>query len=411
MAKKSDKSDTPSIEIRDSLAETLMESLNKESKGGKVAFFLDTGDDPSQIVDWISTGNSMVDLDISNRPYGGIPVGRITELTGLEASGKSLMGAHILAETQRKGGVAVFIDTESSVDANFLTAIGVDVKKLLYISVSTVEEIFENIESIVEKIRKSNKDRLVTILIDSVAAASTAKEAAADHGQDGYATGKAIIISKAMRKITEMIARQRICLVFTNQLRQKLGFVGFGDPWTTSGGKALAFHASVRLRLKGTGQIKAGDTIVGIKTKATVIKNRMGPPMRSTEFNIFFDRGIDNYGNWLDLALDYDVIAPAKVETTSDDGKKKTKKELEEERAAMKKAKSLQFLYNSDKSDPSVVEKVVFERKDFSKLLLERPEVKEAIYLKLCDARIMKYNTDGSSEEIEISDGGEGMEE
>ena len=198
MAKKSESDD-----VHDNLADTLLESLNKENKdGGKIAFFLNDEEDPSQIVDWVSTGNSMVDLDISNRPHGGVPVGRITELTGLEASGKSLMGAHLLAETQKKGGVAVFIDTESSVSPEFLSAIGVDIAKMLYVSVNTVEEVFDTVESIVAKVRKANNNRLVTILVDSVAAASTSKELASDHGQDGYATGKAIIISKAMRKIT-----------------------------------------------------------------------------------------------------------------------------------------------------------------------------------------------------------------
>lgn len=406
MAKKSESDD-----VRDNLADTLLESLNKENKdGGKIAFFLNDEEDPSQIVDWVSTGNSMVDLDISNRPHGGVPVGRITELTGLEASGKSLMGAHLLAETQKKGGVAVFIDTESSVSPEFLSAIGVDINKMLYVSVNTVEEIFDTIESIVAKVRKANNNRLVTILVDSVAAASTSKELASDHGQDGYATGKAIIISKAMRKITEMIARQRVCLVFTNQLRQKLGFVGFGDPWTTSGGKALAFHASVRIRLQGVGQIKVGDAVVGIKTKSKIIKNRMGPPMRSTEFNIFFDRGIDNYGNWLELLTEYELVGPAKADKTDDKGKKKTKKEIEEEKEANKKAKSLQFVFEVEGKEPEIVK---FEKKDFPKMLAERPDLKEYLYQKLCDARVMKYRTTGESleDDIEVDSGGEGMDE
>jgi hypothetical protein len=146
-------------------------------------------------------------------------------------SGKSLMGAHLLAETQRKGGLAVFIDTESSVDRDFLTAIGVDTNKMMYLTLDTVEDIFDKIEEMIAMVRKANKNRLVTILVDSVAAASTKKEMASDHGADGYATGKAIAISKAMRMITGLISKQRICLVFTNQLRQKVGFVGLGDPW------------------------------------------------------------------------------------------------------------------------------------------------------------------------------------
>lgn len=392
----------------DELADSLAEALNKKSETGKVAFFLDAQDDPSQIVDWVSTGNDILDLAIANRPNGGVPAGRITELTGLEASGKSLLAAHLLATTQKMGGLAVFIDTEYAVSAEFLTAIGVDVKKMLYIAVTTVEDVFDNIESIVAQIRKSNKDRLVTIVVDSMAAASTKKELASDHGADGYATGKAIAISKAMRKITELIAKQRICCAFTNQLRQKIGFVGLGDPWTTSGGKALAFHASLRLRLKAIGRITTADKrVIGIKTKCTVIKNRMGPPMKSVDFDIYFDRGIDNYGNWLELLINEDIITNAK-KIKSD--KKKTKKELELEKEEDKKAKNLQFIMTVEGKD---TETVVFEKKNLPTLLIERPDCKEFLYGKLCESYIMKYKTPSSEimEDVELDEGSEGMEE
>lgn len=400
--------DTEVESVRDEMAEALAESLNKNSDG-KVAFFLDAEDDPSQIIDWVPTGNDMVDLSIANRPNAGLPVGRIIEITGLEASGKSLMGAHLLAETQRKGGLAVFIDTETSVSPEFLTAIGVDVKKMLYINVDTVEDIFDNIEAMVAHVRKSNKNRLVTILVDSVAAASTKKEMASDHGADGYATGKAIAISKAMRKITGLIAKQRICLCFTNQLRQKVGFVGLGDPWTTSGGKALAFHCSVRLRLQAAGQIKNADKqTIGIKTKCKVIKNRLGPPMRSVTFDIFFDRGIDNYGNWLEHLIEWDIVTNAKKVKG---GEKKTKKQLEEEKEEDKKAKSLQFIMTfTGGKDP---ETVVFEKRDLPKLLIERPECKEFLYGKLCEHFIMKYKAPNSemADDVEYDSSAEGMEE
>ncbi len=407
--KKKGKSDTEVESVRDDMADALAASLNKASDG-KVAFFLDAEDDPSQIIDWVSTGNDMVDLAIANRPNAGLPVGRIVELTGLEASGKSLMGAHLLAETQRKGGLAVFIDTETSVSPEFLTAIGVDVKKMLYINVDTVEDIFDNIESMINHVRKANKNRLVTILVDSVAAASTKKEMASDHGADGYATGKAIAISKAMRKITSLIAKQRILLCFTNQLRQKVGFVGLGDPWTTSGGKALAFHCSVRLRLQAAGQIKNSDKqTIGIKTKCKVIKNRMGPPMRSVMFDIFFDRGIDNYGNWLEHLIEWDIVTNAKkVKDAS--GKKKTKKEEEVEKEEDKKAKSLQFIMAVEGKDS---ETVVFEKKDLPKLLIERPDCKDFLYGKLCEHFVMKYKAPNSemADDVEYSEAGEGMDE
>ena len=297
------------MSTRDELAGVLAETLNKQFKDMKVAYFLDGSDTtPTDIKDFVSTGSTMLDLAISNKPNGGIAVGRITELNGLESSGKSLLGAHILAETQRKGGVAVYIDTETSVSTEFLGAIGVDVESMLYLHLETVEDIFSAIEEIVAKVRESDKDRLVTILVDSLAAATTKVELEADFDKDGWATAKAIIISKAMRKITQMIGRQKVALVFTNQLRQKLG-VMFGDPWTTSGGKALPFHASTRIRLKNTGQIKdTKKNTIGIKMRAQVIKNSLGPPMRHADFNLYFETGIDNEGSWLTVLKDHKLV-------------------------------------------------------------------------------------------------------
>lgn len=410
MEKENKKKKSVEVELgtgRDELAEALADSINKSSDG-KVAFFLDAEDDPSQITDWVSTGNSLVDLTIANRGNGGLPVGRITELTGLEASGKSLMGAHLLAETQRKGGLAVFIDTETSVSTDFLTAIGVDVPKMLYINVDTVEDVFDKVEEIIALVRKSSKNRLVTILVDSVAAASTKKELASDHGADGFATGKAIAISKAMRKITGLIAKQRICLCFTNQLRQKVGFVGLGDPWTTSGGKAIAFHASLRLRLKQMNQIKNADKqTVGIRTKCTVVKNRMGPPMRSVEFDIYFDRGIDNYSNWLEHLIEWDIVTNAKKVKVA--GEKKTKKQMDDEKEEDKKAKSLQFIMPVEGKEP---ETVVFEKKDLPKLLKDRPECRDYLYGKLVENFVMKYKAPNSeiADDVEYDEASEGAE-
>ena len=247
MARKS-KAQKQAIDSRDELAGVIADSLNKKFKSMKVAYFLDGAEDtPTDLTEWVSTGSSLLDLAISNRPNGGIPVGRITELTGLEASGKSLIGAHLLANTQKQGGLAVYIDTENAMNEEFARAIGIDISKMLYIQLEAIEDIFDVIENIILKIRESDNDRLVTIVVDSVAAATTKVEQEADFEKDGWATSKAIIISKAMRKVTQLIGRQRICLVFTNQLRVRLG-VSFGDPYTTSGGKALGFHASCRLR-------------------------------------------------------------------------------------------------------------------------------------------------------------------
>ena len=221
---------TPSSK-KDTLANILHASLNKQFKDCKVAYFLDGKEDnPSNITDWVSTGSSLLDLAISNRPNGGLPAGRIVEITGLEAGGKSLLTAHVLANTQKMGGLAILIDTENAISEQFMEAIGVDNSKLLYIQLETIEDIFEAVENIITKVRESDKTKLVTIAIDSMAGASTKSEIEGDYDKDGYATGKAILLSKAMRKITNMIGQERILLVITNQLRAKVGCV---NPETT----------------------------------------------------------------------------------------------------------------------------------------------------------------------------------
>jgi len=382
MAKKKSKSKD---ELTDSLASTLAESINKQFKGQnyKTAFFLAGDDDaPTNVKEWVGSGCSMLDLAISNRPHGGFPVGRITEITGLEASGKSLLAAHALAETQKKGGLGVYIDTEAASSAEFLTAIGVDLKQMLYVPLETIEEIFETIETIVENVRKSDKDRLVTIIVDSVMGASTKIEMDAEYDKDGYATSKSIILSKAMRKVTNWIARERICLIFTNQLRTKLG-VSFGDPWTTSGGKALPFHASVRLRLKSLGQIKAKvngkEQVVGIKTRCLIVKNRMGPPLRSVDYDIYFDSGIDNYGGWLTVMKDFKLVSQAGAWYTYQD---------------------------VDLETGEVLDEVKFQSKDFMEKVADNPAIRERLYQRICDAYIFKYQAgiDGGIDDVTVDE-------
>ena len=366
--------------VRDELSSILATNLNKKFKSAhKVAYFLDGGEQtPTDLDGWVSTGSPMLDLAISNRPDGGLPVGRITEITGLEGSGKSLLAAHAIADTQKKGGLGVYIDTENACNTEFLEAIGIDIQKMLYVPLESVEDIFEAIDSIIESVRGSDKKKLVTIVVDSVAGASTKVELSADYDQAGYATQKAIIISKAMRKVTNLIGRERISLIFTNQLRTRLG-VSFGDPWTTSGGKAIAFHSSCRIRLKSMGQLKSKiggvDQVVGIKTRAQVIKNRMGPPLRSVDYDIYFDRGIDNYGSWLQMMKTYKLVSQSGAWYTYVD--KETGEELK------------------------------FQAKNFEDLLQDRPELKETIYKEICNSYIMAYkesSKESNIDNIELED-------
>ena len=349
---------------RDELVELLANELNKANKdGGKIAYFLDEQENPAEISDWISTGSSILDLAISNRPHGGLPVGKMVEFNGLEGTGKSLLSAHVAADTQKKGGVAVVIDTENAAAPEFWKSLGVDLKKLLYVQCETVEDIFEKMEQMIGIVRKSNKDRILTIIVDSVAAASTKVELESDHGKDGYATGKSIIISKAMRKITTMIGRQKVLTVFTNQLRQNINAMAFGDKYVVSGGKSLAYHCSVRVRLNNTGKLKKGEEVIGNECKAVVVKNRMGPPQRQASFDIYFDSGIADYGSWIKVLKENNLVKQGGA-------------------------------YYTYKKDDGTEWK--FQSKDFVSTMKTDKTLGEEIYLKICDSVIMKYKDPNS---------------
>ena len=349
---------------RDELIELLADELNKANKdGGKIAYFLDEQENPAEITDWISTGSSILDLAISNRPHGGLPVGKMVEFNGLEGTGKSLVSAHVVADTQKKGGVAVVIDTENAAAPEFWKSLGVDLSKLLYVQCETVEDIFAQMEKMIAIVRKSNKDRILTIIVDSVAAASTKAELESDHGKDGFATGKSIIISKAMRKITTMIGRQKVLTVFTNQLRQNLNAMAFGDKYVVSGGKALAYHCSVRVRLNNTGKLKKAEEVIGNECKAVVIKNRMGPPQRQANFEIYFDSGIADYSSWIKVLKENNII----------------------------KQGGAYYAYR--KNDGTEWK---FQSKDFVSTMQSDTALKEELYLKICDAVVMKYKDPNS---------------
>ena len=353
--------DTPQ---RDELVELLANELNKANKdGGKIAYFLDEQENPAEISDWISTGSSILDLAISNRPHGGLPVGKMVEFNGLEGTGKSLVSAHVVADTQKKGGIAVVIDTENAAAPEFWKSLGVDLSKLLYVQCETVEDIFEKMEQMIGIVRKSNKDRILTIIVDSVAAASTKVELESDHGKDGYATGKSIIISKAMRKITTMIGRQKVLTVFTNQLRQNLNAMAFGDKYVVSGGKSLAYHCSVRVRLNNTGKLKKGEEVIGNECKAVVVKNRMGPPQRQASFDIYFDSGIADYGSWIKVLKENNLVKQGGA------------------------------YYTYKKDDGSEWK---FQSKDFVETMKTDKALSEEVYLKICDAVVMKYKDPNS---------------
>jgi len=311
----------------------------------------------------------MLDLKISNIKNGGFPLGKIVELQGLNSSGKSLIGSHALANVQKAGGIAVYIDTEAAVNRNFLEVIGIDLEKLIYISCDTIEAVFEIIEQIVIKIRNDDKDVPVVILIDSVSAAQSRAEAETDFGTDGYATQKARIMSKAMRKLNVLLAKQKILTIFTSQLRMVLN-PGYGDRYTTSGGLALGFHASVIVRLASSTKIKltGSDDVIGIHIKAKIIKNRLAPPFKIAEFELYFNSGINNVQGWLEMIKDLGLIQGRSI------------------------------IYNG--------EKITFTKSTFSKVVEATPGLRDYLYDKIAENVITNYvkSSDLEIENAEITE-------
>jgi recombination protein RecA len=349
---------------RDELALLVQKELNKAQKDGtKVSFFLDEDDNPALITEWVSTGSTLLDLAISNIPHGGLPVSRIVELSGLESTGKSLLSAQIISQTQKLGGLSVFFDSEFAVDRRFWVALGVNINSVNYVPFVTLEELFNKLELCIGVFRKADKNRLLTIFVDSVAQASVEVEMENEHGQTGYNTSKSIILSKAMRKITGLISKQRILLVFTNQLRYNMNSSPFGEKYSCPGGKALSFASSVRIRMNNMGKLKVNDTVVGMKCQANIIKNRCGPGFRSAAFEIHYDSGIQDLTSWLNYMKDNGII--------SGTGHKYTYKRL-------------------------IGEEIEFNTAKFVELMSTDLSLKEEIYQAICENYIMKYREPNS---------------
>lgn len=367
------------ISGRDELASQLADSLNKKFKDFKAVYLLGSQEDaPTEISDWVSTGSTPLDLAIANRPDGGWPVGRIVELQGMEGAGKSLLVAHALRNTQRKGGLAVYIDTENALSEEFLEAIGLDLKTMLYLPMDTIEDSFDAVETMIEQIRKGSKDRLVTIAIDSISAATTKQEQEADYDKDGWSTAKAIVMSKAMRKITSIVGRHKVLLICTSQLREKMG-VMFGEKLTTSGGKALGFHASVRVRLKVIEKLvvnkgKKTEKVIGTRVEASVFKNRCGPPHKKALFDVHFDSGVDDYGSWFQTLQNHEVI----------------------EKEGLAKYKIV---------DKTTGEIFIFTSADWRQKLADNQALRDYCYKCLCDIYISEYKGSTSIDLAELEEG------
>lgn len=293
MVKKDDKSTSADEKMH--AAQQAIDQIKERFGDGSI---MKLGDAKRMEVDAVPTGCLSLDIALG---VGGVPRGRIIEIFGPEASGKTTLSQHIVKEVQSLGGIAAFVDAEHALDPEYAKKIGVNIKDLLISQPDTGEQALEIVETLV---RSSGID---VVVVDSVAALTPKAEIEGDMGQSHMGL-QARLMSQALRKLAGLVSKSNTTVIFINQIRHKIGIV-FGNPETTTGGNALKFYSSVRIEVRRAAQIKMGDKAIGNRVKAKIVKNKVAPPFQTCEFDIMYNEGISIAGDTLDAGATYNVIS------------------------------------------------------------------------------------------------------